>query len=86
MHGQFIELFLKQDHVVYRKPNFLNSGYFLFNFAKKEIVCDRNQVLVSGTETKVQFRYQCISQTFFLPKPKLFFSRIFKNILMFPTS
>ena len=56
MHGQFIELFLKQDHVVYRKPNFLNSGYFLFNFAKKEIVCDRNQVLVSGAETKVQFR------------------------------
>ena len=37
-----------------------------------KIVYDRNQVLVLGTETKVQFQYRYGSRNFF-PKPKLFF-------------
>ena len=30
-----------------------------FKFKSCKLVCDRNQVLVSGTETKVKFWYQC---------------------------
>ena len=44
------------------------------------VVYDRNQVLVSGTETKVQFWYRCRSRIFF------FWNRnfLFQIFLMFP--
>ena len=38
--------------------------------------CDRNQILVSGTETKFQFWYISVLELKLLfPKPKLFFSQ-----------
>ena len=46
------------------------------------LVWEQNSVLVSGTETKVQFWYR-FRNRFFFPKPKLFF---FKFISYFPTS
>ena len=51
-----------------------------------DIVWDRNSVSVSGSETKVQFRYRYLSRIFF-PKSKLFFNfKKFQFFLMFPTS
>ena len=44
------------------------------------VVYDRNQVLVSGTETKVQFRYQYQSRNFsFLSETEIFFSKFQKT-------
>ena len=45
-------------------------------------MCDRNQVSVSGTETKVQFWYQYWSQKFFFRNRNSFFQH-FKTFLMF---
>ena len=50
------------------------------------IVCNPNQVSVSGTETKVQFRYRYWSQFYFLQKPKLFFSKVFQIFSCFSAS
>ena len=67
-----------QQNVSCRSHKANTSGSFTFliesvNFELGlEIVCDRNQVLVSGTETKVQFWYQYPSR-FFFSKPKFFF-------------
>ena len=79
-----------QQNVSCRSHKANTSGSFTFliesvNFELGlEIVCDRNQVLVLGTETKVQFWYH-----YFFPKLKLF-SNIFKKISklfhVFPTS
>ena len=48
---------------------------------KYSMVCDRNQVLVSGTETKVQLRYWYWSRNFLFQNPKLLF-QIFSHIFL----
>ena len=53
----------------------------------EKLVYDWNQVTVSGTKIKVQFRYLYRSR-FFFPKPKLKFSNFLKTLqvfLLFPT-
>ena len=58
---------------------FFNLKWKILNPESSKIVCDQNQVSVSGTETKVQIGYRYRSW-FFFPKPKL---QSFSNILMF---
>ena len=48
-----------------------------------DIVWDRNSVSVSGSKTKVQFRYRYLSRNFFFLKPKLQNFSIFSNFLIF---
>ena len=48
------------------------------------VVYDRNQVLVSGTETNVQLRYRYRNRNFsFLSETETFFSKKFKKIQIF---
>ena len=62
-------------------------GSFFFIKLNAVVVCDRNQVSVVGTETKVQFWYR--NRFLFFQKPKLFFQffffSIFQFFLFFPT-
>ena len=76
-----------QQNVSCRSHKANTSGSFTFliesvNFELGlEIVCDRNQVLVSGAETKVQFWYVSL----FFSKTETFsnISKNFPNFLMF---
>ena len=53
-----------------------------YSFQKLPGVWDQNQVLVSGTETKVQFQYWYQSRNFFFRNRNFFFQN-FSNFLMF---
>jgi hypothetical protein len=48
------------------------------------LVYDQNQVLVSGTETNVQFWYKYQSPIFFSENETFFFSKNFKFLSCFP--
>ena len=48
------------------------------------LLCNQNQVSVSGTETKVQFQYQCQSRNFFFQNRKHFCFKIFQIFSCFP--
>ena len=71
----------RQRGTVYKlhsKTSFDTYIWFLFAVMDRNrayrVVCDQNQVPVSGTETKVQFWYRYQSRNFFFQKTKLFFS------------
>ena len=52
------------------------SGNVLLKKQYFQLLYDRYLVLVSGTETKVQFRYWYRSRNFFFPKLNSFFSLV----------